>query len=313
MRIGIWNGVVASEDSSLAAVIERCRKAEAAGFATAWVTHIFGNDAIVALALAGQATSRIELGSFVVPTYPRHPVAMAQQALTAAVATGGRLALGLGLSHQMLIEGVLGLDYSKPLRHIREYLSVLMPLLEGQPVQFRGEEYRVAARLAVPGAQRPDVIVAALGPQMLTLAGRMADGTGTWMCGPKYLETVVVPTITSAAREAGRKAPRIIAAFPIAVAANGEAAKAAAAQVFAMYGALPSYRATLDREGAAGPAELAIVGDEPSVRAQLRRLAEIGITDFNAAVYPVDGDPGAEGRTYEFLAAMAAGGIQGHL
>jgi 5,10-methylenetetrahydromethanopterin reductase len=309
MRIGIWSGVVASEDGSLSAVIERCRKAEADGFATVWVTHIFGNDAIVTLALAGQVTSRIELGSFVVPTYPRHPAAMAQQALTAGVATNGRFALGIGLSHRMLIEGMFGLDYSKPLRHMREYLSVLMPLLEGQPVQFRGDEYRVAARLAVPGASRPDVIVAALGPQMLALAGRMADGTGTWMCGPKYLEKVIVPTIRSAAGEAGRKAPRIVAAFPIAIATNSETAKAAAAQAFAMYGTLPSYRATLDKEGAPGPSEMAIVGDEATVRAQLRRLAEIGVTDLSAALYPVAGDPDVEGRTYKFLAAIAAGGI----
>lgn len=309
MRIGIWFGAVASEDGSLGGVMERCRKAEASGFATAWVTHILGNDAIMTLALAGQATSRIELGTFVVPTYPRHPAVMAQQALTAAVATGGRLTLGIGLSHQMLIEGVFGLDFSKPLRHMREYLSVLMPLVAGQPVQFRGDEYRVTARLSVPGASRPDVIVAALGPQMLALAGRMADGTGTWMCGPNYLEKVVVPTISSAASEAGRKAPRVVAAFPIAVTANSEAAKTAAAQVFAMYGALPSYRATLDREGVAGPSDMAIVGDEAAVRAQLRHLAEIGVTDFNGAVYPVSGDPEAEGRTYEFLAAIAAGGI----
>jgi F420-dependent oxidoreductase-like protein len=309
MRIGIGFGVVATEDGSLAAVIERCRRAEANGFASAWLTHIFGNDAITALALAGQATSRIELGSFVVPTYPRHPTVMAQQALTAAVATGGRFTLGIGLSHRVFIENVLGLDYSKPVRHMREYLSVLMPLIEGRPVQFRGEEYRVSARLGVPGATPPGVIVAALGPQMLALTGRMADGTATWMGGPKYLETVAIPIITSAAKEAGRKAPRIVSGFPIAITTNRDAAKASAAKVFAGYGAMPSYRAVLDQEGAAEPSGVAIIGDESEVRAQLQRLAEIGVTDFNGALYPVDGDPRVEERTYAFLAGVAKAGI----
>ncbi len=309
MRVGISFGVVATEDGSLAAVVERCRSAEAAGFASVWLTHIFGNDAIIALALAGQATSRIELGSFVVPTYPRHPTVMAQQALTAAAATGGRFTLGIGLSHRVFIENVLGLDYSKPLRHMREYLSVLMPLLEGKPVQFRGDEYRVSARLNVPAATPPGVVVAALGPQMLALAGRMADGTGTWMGGPKYLEEVAVPIITSAARAAGRKAPRIVAGFPIAITAATDAARASAAKVFAGYGAMPSYRAALDREGAAEPSGVAIIGSEPEVRAQLQRLAGIGVTDLGGALFPVDGDPAAEERTYAFLASAAANGI----
>lgn len=308
MRIGIGFGVVAGEDGSLPSVIARCQQAEKDGFASAWLTHIFGNDAIIALALAGQVTSRIELGTFVVPTYPRHPVALAQQALTASAATGGRFTLGIGLSHKVLIENILGLDYSKPIRHTREYLSVLMPLMEGQPAQFQGQEYRVSARLSVPGAARPDVIVAALGPQMLALTGRMADGTGTWMGGPKYLETVAIPTITAAAREAGRKAPRIVSGFPIAVTTNAEAAKAAAAKIFAGYGAMPSYRAILDREGAAEPSGIAVVGSEAEVRSQLRHLSEIGVTDFLGATYPVEGDPAIQERTQALLADAAQRG-----
>lgn len=309
MRIGIGSGVVAGEDGSLPSLIARCQQAEQDGFASAWLTHIFGNDAVIALALAGQSTTRIELGTFVVPTYPRHPVALAQQALTASAATGGRFTLGIGLSHKVLIENILGLDYSKPIQHTREYLSVLMPLMEGRPVQYRGKEFRVAARLSVPGAGRPDVIVAALGPQMLALAGRMADGTGTWMGGPKYLESVAVPAITAAAREAGRKAPRIVSGFPIAVTAKGDAAKAAAAKIFAGYGAMPSYRAVLDREGAADPSSIAIVGNETEVRARLRHLAGIGVTDFLGAMYPVEDDPGALERTYALLASAAQGGL----
>lgn len=309
MRIGIGFGVVAGEDGSLPAVIARCQQAEKDGFASAWLTHIFGNDAITALALAGQVTSRIDLGTFVVPTYPRHPVALAQQALTASAATGGRFTLGIGLSHKVLIENILGLDYSKPIRHTREYLSVLMPLMERQPALFQGQEYRVSARLSVPGAGRPDVIVAALGPQMLALAGRMADGTATWMGGPKYLETVAIPAITAAAREAGRKPPRILSGFPIAVTTNAEAARAAAAKIFAGYGAMPSYRAVLDKEGAAEPSGIAVIGTEAEVRSHLGHLAEIGVTDFLGATYPVEGDAGAQERTQALLAEVAQRGL----
>lgn len=302
MKIGIGIGITGSE--GLPEVIRQIQRAEESGFDAAWLPNIFGLDAVTTLALAGRETSRIELGTFVVPTYPRHPMALAQQALTAAAAAGGRFTLGIGLSHRVVIEGMFGLDYSKPVRHMREYLSVLVPLLEGKPVQFRGEEYRVQGQLTVPGAGRVPVIVAALGPQMLKVAGRLADGTATWMGGPAYLRETAIPAIRAAAAEAGRPAPRIVSGFPVAVTADAAAARASAAKVFAVYGTLPSYRAVLDVEGAAGPADVAIVGSENDVAEQLRALAAAGVTDFNASPFPVEGDPAAIGRTIEFLAGF---------
>ncbi|WBL35607.1 TIGR03564 family F420-dependent LLM class oxidoreductase [Tepidiforma flava] len=302
MKIGIGIGITGSE--GLPEVIRQIQRAEESGFDAAWLPNIFGLDAVTTLALAGRETSRIELGTFVVPTYPRHPMALAQQALTAAAAAGGRFTLGIGLSHRVVIEGMFGLDYSKPVRHMREYLSVLVPLLEGKPVQFRGEEYRVQGQLTVPGAGRVPVIVAALGPQMLKVAGRLADGTATWMGGPAYLRETAIPAIRAAAAEAGRPAPRIVSGFPVAVTADAAAARASAAKVFAVYGTLPSYRAVLDVEGAAGPADVAIVGSENDVAEQLRALAAAGVTDFNASPFPVEGDPAAVGRTIEFLAGF---------
>ena len=159
MKIGIGAG-----GTTLAEHIASIQKAEADGFASVWMPNIFGFDAIMTLALAGAATSTIELGTFVVPTYPRHPTAMAQQGLTAAAATNGRFTLGIGLSHKLVIEDMFGLDYSRPIRHMREYLSVLIPALDRQPIRFHGEEYRVAAQFDVPIDRRPPVIVAALGP-----------------------------------------------------------------------------------------------------------------------------------------------------
>lgn len=301
MKIGLGIGITGSE--GIDDVIRQIQRAEEAGFDSAWLPNIFGLDAITTIAVAGRETSRIELGTFVVPTYPRHPVAMAQQALTAAAAAGGRFTLGIGLSHRIVIEGMFGLDYSKPVRHMREYLSVLIPLLEGKQVEFRGEEYRVQAQLTVPGVSRPSVVVAALGPQMLKLAGRLADGTATWMGGASYLRNTAIPAIRAAAAEAGRPAPRVVSGFPVAVTDYPDRARESAARIFAVYGQLPSYRAVLDVEGAAGPADVAIVGSEAEVEARLRELAAAGVTDFNASPFPVDGDPGAVRRTVEFLAA----------
>lgn len=308
MRIGIGLGATPGSDGTLDEMIRRVQQAEADGFHSVWVSNIFGVDAVTFLALAGRETKSIELGTFVVPTYPRHPMALAQQALTAAAASGNRFILGIGLSHRVVIEDMLGLDYSKPVRHMREYLSVLMPLLEGRETRFQGEEFRVALQLQVPGARRPPVLVAALGPQMLRLAGTMADGTAVWMGGPRYLAGTAVPAIRAAAAQAGRPAPRVVAGFPCAVSGDAAAARAAAAKVFAIYGQLPSYRAVLDVEGVAGGADIAIVGSEAEVRQQIRGLAAAGVTDFNASLYRVEGDPQAIARSYALLAEIARNG-----
>ncbi|HEY7910092.1 MAG TPA: TIGR03564 family F420-dependent LLM class oxidoreductase, partial [Thermomicrobiales bacterium] len=259
-----------------------------------------GFDALTLLALAGQHTRTVELGTFVVPTYPRHPVALAQQALTTNAATGGRLVLGIGLSHRVVMEQGLGFDWSHPIRHMREYLTCLTGLLSGEPVTFAGEEFHITNfGITVPGATPPAVLVAALGPQMLRLAGRHADGTALWMGGARYLATDAVPTITAAASEAGRPAPRIVAGLPVCVTDHAEAVRAEADRAFATYGRLPSYRAVLDKEGAASPADVSLIGDEAVVLAGLRALAEAGATDLIAAVYTPVGENAA--RTYDLL------------
>ncbi len=268
-----------------------------------WMANIFSFDAISTLMLVGRETRRIGLGTAVTPTFPRHPTAIAQQALTTAAATGNRFTLGIGLSHQLVIENMLGLSYQQPARHMREYLSVLMPLARGEPANFQGEEYRVSnVALDVPGAARLPVVVAALGPVMLKIAGELADGTNTWMVGPKTMETHIIPRIRGAARAAGRADPRVVGGFPIILTNKPEEAKAKIAQQLTIYGQLPSYRAMLDREGVAGPADVAIAGDENQLRGQLKRLEDIGVTHFNAAIAAVE--DGAFERTLEFLSSM---------
>jgi F420-dependent oxidoreductase-like protein len=299
MRIGIFGGDAAN--GPISAITERARAAADDGFATFWLPQIFGVDALTALAVVGHDVGRIELGTAVVPTYPRHPVVLAQQALTTQAAVGGRLALGIGLSHQLVIEGMYGYSFERPVRHLREYLEVLVPLVRGDGASFDGETVRARVTLDVREATPFPVLVAALGPKMLRLAGRVADGTVTWVTGPATIESHVVPTITKAAAEAGRPVPRVAVGLPVCVTSDVDAARARAARIFEIYGTLPSYRAMLDREGARSPADVAVVGDEGDVRRQVEHLAAVGATDFVANVF---GSTEERAGTYQLLRSL---------
>jgi F420-dependent oxidoreductase-like protein len=285
--------------SGLDDLVARARDLESRGFATLWTPHVFGLDAITAAAVIGRETDRIELGTAVVPTYPRHPTALAQQALTAGAACRGRFTLGIGLSHQVLIEGILGLSYARRARHMREYMEILGPLLRGERASFEGEEYRVDLALDVPDAQPVPILVAALGDQMLKIAGRSAAGTILWMTGPRAIETHIAPKLRAAASEAGRPEPRIVAGMHIVLTSNTEAAIERVGKSLAMYGQLPSYRAMLDKEGAESPTDLVLVGDEKVLDAELERLRNLGVSDFEAVIIPAE--QGANERTLEFL------------
>lgn len=286
MRTGVYSGRI--NDGTVDDVVEEAKRAEADGFDSYWASQIFSHDALSLLAVVGREVPRIELGTAVVPTYPRHPMALAQQALTVNAASGGRLCLGIGLSHQVVIESMMGMSFDKPVRHLREYLSVLGPLSRGEPVAFDGEDYRVHGTVSVPGAAPFPIVVAALGPQMLKVAATLADGTLTWCTGPRTLAEHTIPTISAAAESAGRPAPRIVAALPVCVTDDRDRARERAARVFAVYGQLPSYRAMLDREGAEGPADIAIAGSRDEVTDRIGELAEIGVTDFVAVEFARD-------------------------
>jgi F420-dependent oxidoreductase-like protein len=273
------------------------------GFASAWLANIFGLDALTALAVAGSQVPGIEVGTAVVPTYPRHPAALAQQALTAQAALGGRLTLGIGLSHQIVIEGMFGYSFERPAHHMREYLAVLLPLLREGRVSFAGETMRAEIGLTAPRDHDVPVLLAALAPRMLQLAGREADGTVLWMTGPATIKSHIVPAITAAAADAGRPTPRVVCLLPVCVTGDTDGARERAAQMFSIYGQLPSYRAMLDQEGAAGPADVAIVGDEAAVAAQIDALGGVGVTEFVAAEFG-RGDDAV--RTRALLRELAA-------
>jgi 5,10-methylenetetrahydromethanopterin reductase len=296
MRLGLFLDLSGSVDD----LVEEVRRAEAAGFDAVWSSQIFGYDALTALAVAGAAVPRIGLGTAVVPVYPRHPIMLASQALTVQAATGGRLTLGIGLSHQMVIEGFFGYSFEKPHRYMSEYLDALVPLLRGEAAAADGEVVRAhtAGPLQVE-APAPRLLLAALGTKMLELAGRVADGTTTWMVGPATLASHIVPTITRAAEEASRPAPQVAVGLPVCVTDDADSAREHAATTYSIYGHLPSYRAMLDREQAAGPADVAIVGNEDEVLERLAAIEAAGATEFQAGVF---GSPELRARTLELLA-----------
>jgi len=305
MRIGLTLPTP-PDNPELEALLAAIERAEALGLHSVWMPNISsrGVDAQTALALAGARTGRVELGTFVVPTFTRHPVVMAQQALSAQAATGGRFVLGIGLSHRVGMEGQLGFDFSRPIRHMREYLTCLAALFEGKSVNFTGEEFRIRdfTLTPPPGVSPPPILVAALGPQMLRLAGRLSAGTAIWVGGPRYVATAA-EAIGAAAHDAGRPAPRVLASVPVCVTDRAKAVREAAAQLFVRYGQLPSYRAVLDKEGVGGPEEVALIGDEALVRAGIAAFGAAGATDFSAAVFTPPGES-AE-RTQALLAAVA--------
>jgi len=258
---------------------------EADGFDSFWLPQIFGIDALCAHTLIATQVPRIELGTAVVPTYPRHPVVLAGQALTVSAVSGGRLTLGVGLSHQLVIEGMFGYSFDKPVRHMREYLSALVPLCAGENVSFEGETLTARAQVMIEGAVPVPVMVAALGPAMLKLAAERTAGTITWMTGPKTLAEHTVPTIVGAADAAGTGEMRVVGALPVAVTNDADRAKERAAKMFQIYGQLPSYRAMLDREGVNGPEDVALIGSEAEVRAGIERMRSAGVTDFVAVEF----------------------------
>ena len=283
MKIGIFGGAVTS--GTLDVIVAEARAAEQDGFSSYWAPQIIGHDTLTVLAIVGREVPRIELGTAVVPTYPRHPMMLAQQCLTVNAAASGRLCLGIGLSHKIVIENMMGMSFDKPVRHMREYLTILTQLAQTSKVSFSGEVYSAHVDVSVAGSQPFSVVVAALGEQMLRVTGALADGTLTWCTGPATLSSHTIPTLNRAADEAGKPTPRVIAALPVCVTKDRDAALARAAQTFAIYGQLPSYRAMLDLEGAAGPADIAIVGSAAEVCERVNALRDIGVTDFGAVEF----------------------------
>ncbi|MCU1451152.1 MAG: family F420-dependent class oxidoreductase [Acidimicrobiales bacterium] len=304
MRIGLPGGGRTVDN-----VISQAERAEADGFATLWYASATAGDPLVAMALAGRATSRIELGTAVLQTYTCHPTLMATRAAAAVATIGapGRFTLGVGPSHRPVVEGMQGLSYDRPGRHTEEYVQIVSSLLRGEPASFTGQEFRVnvGPPTLVDGVGIP-VLVAALGPRLLRVAGQHAAGTVLWMANATAIQEHVAPRIRTAAADVDRSEPRIVAGLPVAVHDDVAEARAAAAEQFALYGQLPNYQRILERGGAAGPAAAAIVGDEAAVTSQIEALFDAGATDVWAAPFPVGPDSSASrARTRALLTELA--------
>ncbi len=304
MRIGI-NATTQLGRADIDGFVEHALAAEADGFSSYWMAEhpVGGFDALTTLAIVGRSLERMELGTAIIPTYPRHPVVLAGQALTVQAAIGTRLSLGIGMSHQVMMDD-LGLRDDKPIRHLREYLDALMPMLETGHVDVTGDTIRAKADVIYPVVDPPEVTVAALGPQALRVAGRLTAGTNLAWVGPNTIRDHIVPTITDAAEAADRPAPRIVATLPICVTDDPAAARRVLTANTTMYAQLPSYQAMFAREGVSETGELAMVGSEDEVEEMVAGLAASGVTDYGASEFGLNSDD--RSRTRALLRRLAA-------
>jgi 5,10-methylenetetrahydromethanopterin reductase len=276
------------------------------GFRRAWVAQMpWQADVLTVLGVAFREVDTIEVATGVLPIQNQHPMLMAQRALTLSSISGGRFILGLGMTHRMVTEGMWGIPWDKPVRRLGEYLDGLLPLLDGKEANATGETVTTRGVLRVPNANEPPVYIAALGPQLLRLTGRRCAGTETWMTGPKTLAEHIGPTLRRAAADAGRPegAVQVAASLPIAVTDDVEALRRQAAEQFAVYGQLPSYRSMLDREGYRDPQDAALIGDEKLVTQRIDELRDAGVDEFVG--YPFDTSAEGRARTLGLLQEYA--------
>jgi len=304
MRIGI-NATTQLGRSDVSGFTEHALAAQTAGFSSYWLAEhpVGGFDALTAIAVIGQSVERMELGTAIIPTYPRHPVALAGQALTTQAAIRGRLSLGIGMSHKVMMAD-LGIHDDRPIRHLREYLDALMPMIETGHVDVAGDAISAKADVIYPVVDPPEVTVAALGPQALRVAGRMAAGTNLAWVGPKTIRDHIVPTISDAAEAAGRLQPRIIATLPVCVTDDPAPARARLTANTKMYAELPSYHAMFEREGISETGDLAMIGSEDEVEEMIAGLAAAGVTDYAASEFGLNSEDRA--RTRAVLSRLAA-------
>ena len=302
MRIGLTGGAATADR-----IVQQAVEAESDGFSSLWYASAVYGDPLAAMAAAGRATTTIELGTSVLQTYTCHPVLQANRAAsTAGVMNRPGFTLGVGPSHRPPIEDVYGLSYEGVGAHTEEYVTILASLLRGEGVKHDGDHFRVHVPAVSPSPQPVSLMLSALAPRLLRVAGEQTDGTILWMANARAVETHVAPRITTAAASAGRTAPRIVAGLPVAVHDDVSEARATAAEQFAGYGVLPNYRRILDIGGAPGPADAAIVGDEATVTAQIEALFSAGVTDVWAAPFPVGDDRAASRqRTRALLKELA--------
>jgi len=315
MRLGVMIGAERGDMArKVKKFLEDIEWAETAGFDTAWIPQVPNDfDALTMVTLMGTRTSRIEIGTAVVPLQAQHPIALGRQALSAHAGIGGRLALGVGPSHHWIIQDMLGISYRRPAAYTRDYLEVLNAALAGPgAVDVENETFTVH-NPTVLGADSPmPVLIAALGPVMLQIAGELADGTVLWMADERAIGDHIAPRITKAAENAGRPAPRIVAGIPVCLCAPSQVdeAKDRANRILAEAETSPNYQRLLDRGDARDVGDLCAAGDEQAILARFRRFADAGVTDLSVRLLPI-GDTrdelvASKSRTREVISQLAA-------
>jgi F420-dependent oxidoreductase-like protein len=315
MRLGL---MVGPERGRYATKVDRMRAdaawADASGFASVWVPQVPDEfDALTAAVLVAEATGRVEIGTAVVPVQPRHPVALAQQALSVQAVAGGRLTLGLGVSHHWIIDEMLGLPYERLVPTMRAYLDVLDQAFAGPgPVDVDNDAFHVHMPLDVTDVSRTPVLLAALGPLMLDLAGARTDGTILWMADERAIASHVVPRLTRAADAAGRPAPRVVAGVPVCVCADDEIEIAVARtnRILAEAEVSPNYARLLEHGDARSVGDILAAGSDTTVEKRLRSFVDAGATELSIRVVAIgetrDERLASMERTRAFLATLAA-------
>ena len=277
-----------SEDANvLDALIDTAQRAQRAGLASLWLAQAYEFDAMIALALIGRAGVDLELGTAVIPTYPRHPLVLAQEALTVQAACNNRFVLGIGPSHREVIERVYGMSFDGAARHVEQYVESVLAAMDSP--------------LDVRGAAPCPVVIGAMGPMMLRLAGALAGGTVTAKAGVRTLGSYIVPRVNEAARQAGKPPPRIAACLPLCVTEDLPGAYERAILEMGSSERFPSYQRMLAMEGVDRPADVAIIGDETDVTRKIRALFDAGITDFLGRPFGSDDE---KARSLELLGAL---------
>jgi F420-dependent oxidoreductase-like protein len=312
MRIGINASGLIATGASLETLSRHAAAADEQGFSTYWLGQLAIPDALTVIAVLGAHTSRVELGTAVVPTWARHPLMLAAQALTVQEAVDDRLVLGIGVGHKDLIEPALKIEFRRLAKHMEEYLAVLQPALIERRTSFSGEIWSGEDDLSggARSAGAPPVMIAAMGPRMLALAGRETDGVILWLAGPRTISETIRPGLDEAAATAGRPAPRIMAGLPVCVTDDSARVRAQIDQVLGPFTRFASYRTVLDREGVEGPGDVALVGTEEEVHAGLAALAEAGATDFAATEFVANRNEAAATRAVLQDAARMAIGVK---
>jgi F420-dependent oxidoreductase-like protein len=296
MQIGMW----IDDEMPLPAVVDAVVDAERRGFARAWFGQRLGWDPLTAIAAVGDRAPRIALGTSIVVTWSRHPLTLAAEALTVQAAVQGRFTLGIGPSHQLIVEGRFGHRWHRPGQHVEEQLDVLLPALRGEAVEVHGETVAAVGTLTAPGATAPPLLLSAHGPRLLRLAGERADGVITTWTDPRSVAENVVPAVQKAA--AGRPDPQIVVGVIATLTDDPDAARAYIAQHFGIAGELPSYRRTLDQAGMAGPEDTVLAGNEAELEKAVRRFGDAGVTELQLC--PV-GPPAERERTIAFFGELA--------